>query len=117
MSAGGVRLAWIRIGKRPCSTRVRLSRGMALGDADGMIAVEMAAVHRLMGRPGDAILRVVELLRANAYHFAALVVLGESLLDLKRTRDAARAFARLLMLTPGSAVARKSRQIARLERG
>jgi len=88
---------------------------MGVGDADDMLAVEMAAVHRLMGRPADAIHRVVGLLRANVYHFAALVVLGVSLLDMKRTRDAARAFARVLMLNPGSPVARKYMQIARLE--
>jgi cellulose synthase operon protein C len=92
-----------------------LSRALAMGDADGMLTVEMAGVHRRMGRPADAILRVVGLLRANVYHFAALMVLGESLLDLKRTRDAARAFARVLRLNPGSPVAGKYRQIALLE--
>jgi cytochrome c-type biogenesis protein CcmH/NrfG len=82
---------------------------------DDRLVLEMAATDRLMGRPADAMLRVVGLLRANVYHFAALVVLGESLLDLQRTRDAARAFARALRLSPDSAVAGKYRQLVRLE--
>jgi TolA-binding protein len=49
------------------------------------------------------------------YHFAALVVLGESLLDMKRTRDAARAFARVLKFDPNHSTARKYRRIAALE--
>ena len=68
--------------------------------ADDTAALELASVYRAMGRPADALRRVVGLLRANVYHFAALVVLGESLLDLKRTRDAARAFARVLKFDP-----------------
>jgi len=74
---------------------------------DDAAALELASAYRAMGRPADALRRVVELLRANVYHFAALVVLGESLLDLKRTRDAARAFARVLKFNPNHAVARK----------
>ena len=68
-----------------------------------------------MGRPRDALRRVVCLLRSNVYHFAALVVLGEALLDLKRTRDAATAFARVLKFNPNHAAARKYSRIARLE--
>jgi cellulose synthase operon protein C len=91
----------------------------ALGEVptDDSVAVELASVHRAMGRPGDALRRAVGLLRSNVYHFAALVVLGESLLDLKRTRDAARAFARVLKFNPDHAVARKYSQLARLENG
>ncbi len=81
------------------------------------VAVELASVHRAMGRPREALKRVIELLRLNVYHLAALVVLGESLLDLRRTRDAARAFARVLKFDPDHAVARKYSQIARLEHG
>ena len=86
----------------------------ALPSDDG-VAVELASVHRAMGRPKDALRRVVGLLRSNVYHFSALVVLGETLLDLKRTRDAARAFARVLKFNPNHAVARKYSQIAQLE--
>lgn len=91
----------------------------ALGEVptDDGVAVELASVHRAMGRPGDALRRAVGVLRSNVYHFAALVVLGESLLDLKRTRDAARAFARVLKFNPHHAVARKYSQMARLENG
>ncbi|MDQ3081010.1 MAG: tetratricopeptide repeat protein [Gemmatimonadota bacterium] len=85
--------------------------------ANDVAALELAGVYRAMGRPSDALRRVVGLLRANVYHFAALVVLGESLLDLKRTRDAARAFARVLKFNPNHAVARKYSGLAASERG
>lgn len=83
--------------------------------ADDAAALELAGVYRAMGRPADALRRVVGLLRQNVYHFAALVVLGESLLDLQRTRDAAHAFARVLKFDPNHAVARKYSNLASLE--
>lgn len=83
--------------------------------ADDTAALELAGVYRAMGRPADALRRVVGLLRQNVYHFAALVVLGESLLDLRRTGDAARAFARVLKFDPNHTVARKYRNLASLE--
>jgi tetratricopeptide (TPR) repeat protein len=83
--------------------------------ASDLVALELASVHRAMGRPGEALRRVVEVLRSNVYHLAALVVLGESLLDLKRTRDAARAFARVLKFDPHHPVARKYSQLASME--
>ena len=91
----------------------------ALGalQSDDRVAVEVASVHRAMGRPLEALRRVVDLLKSNVYHLSALVVLGESLLDLKRTRDASRAFARVLKFDPNNAVARKYSQIAQLENG
>lgn len=83
--------------------------------SDDTAALELATVYRAMGRPSDALRRAVGLLRRNVYHFAALVVLGESLLDMKRTRDAARAFARVLKFNPNHAVARKYSGLAATE--
>lgn len=83
--------------------------------ADDAAALELASVYRAMGRPTEALRRVVGLLRDNVYHFSALVVLGESLLDLKRTRDAARAFARVLKFNPNHATAKKYRGLASME--
>ena len=83
--------------------------------SDDGAALELAAVYRAMGRPSDALRRAVGLLRRNVYHFAALVVLGESLLDMKRSRDAARAFARVLKFNPNHAVARKYSGLAAME--
>jgi tetratricopeptide (TPR) repeat protein len=85
--------------------------------ADDRVSVEVAAVHRAIGRPREALKRVVALLKSNVYHLSALVVLGESLLDMKRTRDAARAFARVLKFDPDNTVARKYSQLARLGHG
>jgi cellulose synthase operon protein C len=82
---------------------------------DDVASLELASVYRAMGRPSEALRRSVGLLRANVYHFAALVVLGESLLDLKRTRDAARAFARVLKFNPNHIGARKYSGIASME--
>jgi tetratricopeptide (TPR) repeat protein len=82
---------------------------------DDAAALELASVYRAMGRPSDALRRSVALLRKNVYHFAALVLLGESLLDMRRTRDAARAFARVLKFDPNHTVARKYRQLASME--
>jgi tetratricopeptide (TPR) repeat protein len=84
--------------------------------SDDAAALELANVYRAMGRPSDALRRAVGMLRANVYHFAALVLLGESLLDLKRTRDAARAFARVLKFNPNHAVARRYSTLAASER-
>lgn len=83
--------------------------------ADDTAALELAGVYRAMGRPSDALRRVVGLLRQNVYHFAALVLLGESLLDLKRTGDAARAFARVLKFDPNHTAARKYSGLASME--
>jgi tetratricopeptide (TPR) repeat protein len=80
--------------------------------ADDTAALELASVYRAMGRPADALRKVVGVLRENVYHFTALVVLGESLLDLKRTRDAARAFARVLKFDPNHRIARKYSSLA-----
>jgi tetratricopeptide (TPR) repeat protein len=93
-----------------------LSAALGAVPSDESVAVELAAVHRAMGRPRDALKRVVELLRSNVYQFAALMVLGEALLDLKRTRDAARAFARVLKFNPNHPAARKYSQLTRLEK-
>jgi tetratricopeptide (TPR) repeat protein len=84
--------------------------------ANDAAALELANVYRAMGRPADALRRVVGLLRQNVYHFAALVLLGESLLDMRRTRDAARAFARVLKFNPNHTVARRYSNLASLER-
>lgn len=94
-----------------------LSAVLGTAPSDESVAVELASVHRAMGRPTDALRRAVGLLRSNVYQFGALVVLGESLLDLKRTRDAARAFARVLKFDPNHALARKYSQLARMENG
>ena len=83
--------------------------------ADDAAALELAGVYRAMGRPADALRRVVGLLRQNVYHFAALVLLGESLLDMERTRDAARAFSRVLKFDPNHRVARKYSHLASQE--
>lgn len=94
-----------------------LTAALGAVPSDDNVAVELASVQRAMGRPRDALRRVVGLLRSNVYHFAALVVLGETLLDLKRTRDAATAFSRVLKFNPNHVDARKYRQIARMENG
>lgn len=90
---------------------------LSIVPADDIAALELAGVYRAMGRPSDALRRVVGLLRTDVYHFAALIVLGESLLDLQRTRDAARAFARVLKFNPNHAAARKYSGLAASERG
>jgi tetratricopeptide (TPR) repeat protein len=82
---------------------------------DDSAALELASVYRAMGRPSEALRKVIGLLRQNVYHFGALVVLGESLLDMRRTRDAARAFARVLKFNPNHTAARKYRQLASME--
>lgn len=82
---------------------------------DDSAALELASVYRAMGRPSEALRKVIGLLRQNVYHFGALVVLGESLLDMRRNRDAARAFARVLKFNPNHTAAGKYRQLASME--
>lgn len=65
--------------------------------------LELAALRRRTGRPGDAIGILVELLQREAYNFDALIALGETLIEMSRMNDAAMAFRRVLAFDPDNA--------------
>jgi tetratricopeptide (TPR) repeat protein len=62
--------------------------------------VELVGPYRRTGRSRSALPRVVALIRRDVYHFAALIALGEILIDLARESDALNAFERVLRFDP-----------------
>jgi tetratricopeptide (TPR) repeat protein len=62
--------------------------------------VELVGPYRRTGRSRSALPRIVALIRRDVYHFAALIALGEILIDLARESDALRAFERVLRFDP-----------------
>jgi tetratricopeptide (TPR) repeat protein len=62
--------------------------------------VELVGPYRRTGRSRSALPRIVALIRRDVYHFAALIALGEILIDLARESDALKAFERVLRFDP-----------------
>jgi tetratricopeptide (TPR) repeat protein len=58
--------------------------------------LELATLRRRTGRQAEAIALLVELLQRDSYNFGALIALGETLLEMRRMKDAAMAFKRVL---------------------
>ncbi len=107
----------LAIDERQIETRVSLGRLLATaGDDTGSIreletvlvsapnhdaaVVELVGPYRRTGRSRSALPRVVALVRRDVYHFAALIALGEILIDLARENDALNAFERVLRFDP-----------------
>src|SRR6267143_1881795 len=105
------------IDERQTETRIALGRLLAkAGDDPGAIreletvlvtapnhdaaVVELVGPYRRTGRSRSALPRVVALVRRDVYHFAALIALGEILIDLARENDALNAFERVLRFDP-----------------
>ncbi len=62
--------------------------------------LELASLKRVTGRPRDAVSLLVDLLERDSYNFEGLIALGETLLTMGRTTDAATAFARVRRFDP-----------------
>jgi tetratricopeptide (TPR) repeat protein len=109
--------ASLAIDERQTETRVALGRLLArAGDDTGSIreletvlvtapnhdaaVVELVGPYRRTGRSRSALPRIVALVRRDVYHFAALIGLGEILIDLAREADARKAFERVLRFDP-----------------
>jgi tetratricopeptide (TPR) repeat protein len=107
----------LAIDERQVETRVALGKLLAkAGDDMGSIreletvlvtapnhdaaVVELVGPYRRTGRSRSALPRVVALIRRDVYHFAALIALGEILIDLARESDALNAFERVLRFDP-----------------
>ena len=107
----------LAIDERQVETRVALGRLLAkAGDDTAAIreletvlvtapshdaaVVELVGPYRRTGRSRSALPRVVALIRRDVYHFAALIALGEILIDLARENDALNAFERVLRFDP-----------------
>jgi len=63
----------------------------------------LATLRRLTGQPRDAVGLLVDLLQRDSYNFDAHIALGETLLELQRSADAATAFRRVLAFDPDHA--------------
>jgi cellulose synthase operon protein C len=109
--------ASLGVDERQVEARVAFGRLLALsGDDNGAIreletvlvtapnhdaaVVELVGPYRRTGRSRSALPRVVALVRRDVYHFAALIALGEILIDLAREHDALNAFERVLRFDP-----------------
>ena len=73
--------------------------------------VELVGPYRRTGRSRSALPRIVALIRRDVYHFAALIALGEILIDLARESDALRAFERVLRFDPNHSEALRYRRL------
>jgi tetratricopeptide (TPR) repeat protein len=116
------------IDERQAETRIALGRLLAkAGDDTGAIreletvlvaapnhdaaVVELVGPYRRTGRSRSALPRIVALIRRDVYHFAALIALGEILIDLAREADAIQAFERVLRFDPNQAEALRYRRL------
>jgi tetratricopeptide (TPR) repeat protein len=116
------------IDERQAETRISLGRLLAkAGDDTGAIreletvlvaapnhdaaVVELVGPYRRTGRSRSALPRIVALIRRDVYHFAALIALGEILIDLAREGDAVHAFERVLRFDPNHAEALRYRRL------
>ena len=116
------------IDERQAETRIALGRLLAkAGDDTGAIreletvlvaapnhdaaVVELVGPYRRTGRSRSALPRIVALIRRDVYHFAALIALGEILIDLAREADAIQAFERVLRFDPNHAEALRYRRL------
>jgi tetratricopeptide (TPR) repeat protein len=124
--------ASLAVDERQVETRVALGRLLAMaGDDTGAIreletvlvtapnhdaaVVELVGPYRRTGRSRSALPRVVALIRRDVYHFAALIALGEILIDLAREADAMNAFERVLRFDPNHSEAMRYHRL--LQRG
>jgi cellulose synthase operon protein C len=124
--------ASLAVDERQVETRVALGRLLAnAGDDTGAIreletvlvtapnhdaaVVELVGPYRRTGRSRSALPRVVALIRRDVYHFAALIGLGEILIDLAREGDAMNAFERVLRFDPNHSEALRYHRL--LQRG
>ncbi|PYO45496.1 MAG: hypothetical protein DMD72_15210, partial [Gemmatimonadetes bacterium] len=116
------------IDERQTETRVSLGRLLAkAGDDTAAIrelesvlvtapnhdiaVVELVGPYRRTGRSRSALPRIVALIRRDVYHFAALIALGEILIDLARESDALKAFERVLRFDPNHSEALRYRRL------
>lgn len=126
--------ASLGIDERQAETRISLGRLLArAGDDTGAIreletvlvaapnhdaaVVELVGPYRRTGRSRSALPRIVALIRRDVYHFAALIALGEILIDLARERDAMTAFERVLRFDPNHSEALRYHRLLLRGRG
>ncbi|HEV7388864.1 MAG TPA: tetratricopeptide repeat protein [Gemmatimonadaceae bacterium] len=118
----------LRIDERQIDTRISLGKLLAhAGDDTAAIreletvlvtapnhdaaVVELVGPYRRTGRSRSALPRIVALIRRDVYHFAALIALGEILIDLARESDALKAFERVLRFDPNHSEALRYRRL------
>ncbi len=65
--------------------------------------LELATLRRLTGKQQDAVVLLVDLLQRDSYNFDGHIALGETLIELSRSADAATAFRRVLAFDPDHA--------------
>jgi len=83
------------------SSELRSALDLDSGNRDAQL--ELVSLYRRKREPSAALNILVRLLHADIYHFDALILLGETLLDLGREEDARRAFGRVIRFDPSHA--------------
>jgi tetratricopeptide (TPR) repeat protein len=124
----GVYRASLALDERQIDTRISLGRLLARAGDDSaairelesvlvtapnhdLAVVELVGPYRRTGRSRSALPRIVALIRRDVYHFAALIALGEILIDLARESDALKAFERVLRFDPNHSEALRYRRL------
>ncbi len=92
-------------------------RALALKPDYDLAVINMARVYRMLGRPGDAVVGLSELLRTNAGNLQARQQLAQALLENGRAADAEGELKRVLDQEPNMAAARGSLGALRLQQG
>src|SRR5438477_434137 len=124
----GAYRASLGIDERQTETRISLGRLLAKsGDDTAAIreletvlvtapnhdaaVVDLVGPYRRTGRSRSALPRIVALIRRDVYQFAALIALGDILIDLARESDALKAFERVLRFDPNHSEALRYRRL------
>jgi arylsulfatase A-like enzyme/Tfp pilus assembly protein PilF len=92
-------------------------RALALKPDYDLAVINMARVYRLLGRPGDAVVGLSELLRTNPANLQARQQLAQALLENGQAADAEGELKRVLDQDPNMAAARGSLGALRLQQG
>lgn len=84
-----------------------LRAALDLDAANQDAQLELVSLYRRKNESRAALNVLVRLLHTDIYHFEALILLGETLLDMGRDADARRAFERVIRFDPNHAVAQR----------
>lgn len=84
-----------------------LRTALDLDAANQDAQIELVSLYRRRNESRAALNLLVRLLHTDIYHFEALILLGETLLDTARDADARRAFERVIRFDPNHAAAQR----------
>lgn len=86
---------------RDAEAQGELRGALELDPSNRDAQLELVSLYRRRNEPRAALNILVRMLHTDIYHFNALILLGETLLDMGRDADARRAFERVMRFDPG----------------